>query len=97
MGDNAELWKMPVGGGEPAKVLNSVAGRLYTVTRKGIYFCDGLPVPELRYLDFLTGSVRAIAPLSGFAQADVSSDERWAEYPQVENSSTNLMLVEHLR
>jgi Tol biopolymer transport system component/DNA-binding winged helix-turn-helix (wHTH) protein len=96
-GENAELWKMPVGGGEATKILNSVAGRLYTVTQKGIYFCAGVPIPELRYLDFLTGRVRAIAPLSVFAQADVSPDERWAEYPQVGISSTNLMLAENLR
>jgi Tol biopolymer transport system component len=97
LGENVELWKMPVGGGESTKILNSVAGRLYTVTQKGIYFAAGGPVPELRYLDFLTDQVRAIAPLSHFAQADVSPDERWAEFPQVENSSTNLMVVENLR
>jgi Tol biopolymer transport system component len=98
--DVGELWRMPVTGGEATKIRDAVAGRLYTVTQKGIYFTDfaaGAPVPELRYLDFLTGSVRAIAPLSHFAQADVSPDERWAEYPQVGISSTNLMLVENLR
>jgi Tol biopolymer transport system component len=96
-GDVGELWRMPVTGGEATKILDGVAGRLYTVTQNGIYYCAGGPVPELRYLDFLAGSVRAIAPLNQFGQADVSSDERWAEYPQVENSSTNLMLVENLR
>jgi Tol biopolymer transport system component/DNA-binding winged helix-turn-helix (wHTH) protein len=96
-GDDTELWKMPVGGGEATKILGSVAGRLYTVTQNGIYFAAGRPVPELRYVDFRTGSVQTIAPLSLFAQADVSTDERWAQYPQVGTSDTNLMLVENLR
>jgi Tol biopolymer transport system component/DNA-binding winged helix-turn-helix (wHTH) protein len=97
IGEEGELWRMPVGGGEATKVLERVAGRLYTITEKGIYFALGVPVPELRYLDFRTGSVRAIATLSSFAQADVSPDERWVEYPQAGTSSTNLMLVENLR
>jgi Tol biopolymer transport system component len=97
VGGSVELWRMPVGGGEASKILDSVAGRSYTVTKKGIYFAAGVPVPELRYLDSLTGSVRAIAPLSGFAQADVSPDERWAEYPQTGGLSASLMLVENMR
>jgi hypothetical protein len=96
-GDYAELWRMPVSGGEATKVLDSVAGRLYTVTQKGIYFAAGAPMPELRYLDFRTGSARTLANLSFFAQADVSSDEHWAEFPQPGNSGANLMLVENLR
>jgi len=96
-GDEAELWRMPVGGGEATKVLDAVAGRLYTVSLKGIYFAAGAPVRELRYLEFRTGSVRPIAPLSTFAQADVSADERWVEYPQLGVDSANLMLVENPR
>lgn len=97
MGDDAPLWKMPVGGGEATRILESVTGRLYTVTQKGIYFAASAPVLELRYLDFKTGSVNTIAPLAVIAQADVSPDERWAEYPRVGRSSTNLMLAETLR
>jgi len=96
-GDYAELWRMPVSGGEATKVLDSVAGRLYTVTQKGIYFAAGAPMPQLHYLDFRTGSVRTLANLSLFAQADVSPDEHWAEFPQPGNSGANLMLVENLR
>ena len=94
---DAELWRMPAGGGDATKILDSIAGRSYTVTRKGIYFAAGVgPVPELRYLDFLTGSVRTITPLSLFGQADVSPDERWAEYPQAGIAGANLMLAENL-
>jgi Tol biopolymer transport system component len=96
-GDQGDLWRIPRGGGEAVKVLDSVAGRLYTFTQNGIYFAAATRVPELRYLDFVTGAVRAIAPLSVLAQADVSPDGRWAEYPQPGGTSANLMLVENLR
>lgn len=96
-GDGGELWKMPIAGGAATKVLDFVSGRLFTVTRGGIYFAAGAPALQLRYLDFLTASVRTIAPLDGFAHADVSPDERWALYPRVVLSDTNLMLAENVR
>jgi hypothetical protein len=88
---------MSVGGGPATKVLDSVRGRLFTITQKGIYFAAGIPTAELRYLNFATGAIRRIAPLSGFAHADVSTDERWALYPRGGTSSRNLMLVENFR
>ncbi len=96
-GDDGELWKMPIGSGPPTKVLGSILGRLYTVTQRGIYFGAGAPTTELRRLDFATGSIQTIAPLGSFAHADVSADERWALYPQVEISGMNIMLAENLR
>jgi Tol biopolymer transport system component len=92
-----ELRKMPVGGGSATKVLDVVGGRYFTVTSKGIYFSVGIPAPELRYLDFASGKVRGIAPLSFFTTADVSPDERWIFYPQPARPSANLMLVENFR
>lgn len=96
-GDEGELWKMPVGGGPATKVLASIRGRLFTVTQNGIYFAGGAPEAELRYLDFATGAIQGIAPLSNFAQADVSADEQWALDPRGGASDANLMLVENFR
>jgi Tol biopolymer transport system component len=42
------LWKKPVGGGPPSKVIDSVLWRLVTVTEKGIYF--RMPTFELGFL-----------------------------------------------
>jgi Tol biopolymer transport system component len=95
--DVSELWRMPAGGGSASKVLDSVSGRLFSVTPRGIYFASGSPVMELRYLSFATGSVRSIAPIDGIAHADVSQDERWALYPKVEPTTSNIMLVENFR
>ena len=88
---------MPIGGGSATNVLSSIEGRLFTVFSKGIYFAAGSPQAKLRYLEFATGSVRDIAPLPGMPEADVSSDEHWALYPQPTMSDTNLMVVENFR
>ncbi len=94
---SGDLFRMSTDGGNATKVLSSVEGRLFTVFSKGIYFATGSPQAKLDYLDFATGSIRAIATLPGIPQADVSSDERWALYPQPTMSDTNLMVVENFR
>jgi Tol biopolymer transport system component/DNA-binding winged helix-turn-helix (wHTH) protein len=96
-GGDDELWKMALGGGTPTKVLDSVSGRLYTITQKGIYFAARDPELELRYLNFANGSVHSIGRLGTFAHADVSSDERWALYPEPGNTGNNLMLSDNFR
>ena len=89
------LWKMPVSGGSPTKLLDSVSGRLSNVTQKGIYIATGGPKFELRFLDFTTGSTRRIGALGTWAYADVSPDGRWAMfYPGSHHWGDNLMLVE---
>jgi Tol biopolymer transport system component/DNA-binding winged helix-turn-helix (wHTH) protein len=95
--DSGELWRMPLGGGNAAKVLSSVEGRMFTIFPKGIYFAAGSPQTELRYLEFSSGSISRIAPLPGMPHADVSPDERWALYPSLAMSDTNLIKVENFR
>ncbi len=97
VGDTGDLHRVRIDGSQDVKLLNSVRGRLFTVFERGIYFAAGAPQPELRYLDFATGSVRSIAPLNGFAHADVSPDEQWAVYPQYVTNNASLMLVENFR
>jgi hypothetical protein len=93
----SDVWRMPVAGGAATRVLSSVGGRLFTVTKNGIYYAAGSPVPELHYLDFETGAIRKIVPLSVFAHADVSMDERWVFYPSPQSPSVNLMVVENFQ
>jgi Tol biopolymer transport system component/DNA-binding winged helix-turn-helix (wHTH) protein len=95
--DESDLWKMPAGGGTATKVLDSVWGRLYTITAKGIYFAARDHELELRYLNFAKGSVQRIGLLGTFAHADVSPDERWALYPEPGNTGNNLILAENFR
>lgn len=95
--NSGDLFRMQIDGGGATKVLSSVRGRLFTVFPNGIYFATGSPQPELRYLEFATGSVRVVASLPGMPHADVSSDEHWALYPQPAMSDTNLSVVENFR
>ncbi|SPF38274.1 putative Transcriptional regulatory protein-like protein [Candidatus Sulfopaludibacter sp. SbA4] len=84
------VWKKPVGGGSPSKVIDSVLGRLLTVTETGIYF--HVPAAELRFLDFASGKVRVIAPLGNLYYFDLSPDGRSALTTRDE-SSASLILV----
>lgn len=94
------LWKKPVAGGPPSKVIDSVLRRLVTVTERGIYFScrpAGTPTKELRFLDFAGDKVRDIASLDNLEYSGLSPDERWALVSRPEVSSDNLMLVENFR
>jgi len=106
------LWRIPVAGGAPTKVIDSVASRVFTATLDGIYFTAGVAAvstpfgplaPMLRYFDFATSTVRVVATLPGLpshgtgANAAISPDGRWALYSRFEYSGTNLMLVENFR
>lgn len=93
-----EMWRMPIGGGAPSKLLNSVMGRLFTVTERGIYFAGGSPLrTDLRFFDLTTSSVRVISSLGDWQSANLYPDERWALYSRKEFLSMNLMLVENFR
>jgi serine/threonine protein kinase len=96
------LWKIPVNGGEESLVLPSVVVRAFTPVDTGIYF-----VPEpgtdgkyfIQFLNFATGKVKMVAPIErplnvGFS---VSPDEHSILYSQVDESSSDLMLVENFR
>lgn len=92
-----DLFRMQIDGGQATKMLSPVTGRFFSVFPNGVYFAAASSQPELRYLEFATGSVRAIAPLHGLPDFDISSDEHWALYPQPNMSDTNLMVVENFR
>ena len=96
------LWKIQVSGGEESPVLPSVARRAFALVNTGIYF---IPEPGadgkyfIQFLNFATGKVKMVAtiprpPMSGFS---VSPDEHSILYAQVDESSSDLMLVENFR
>ncbi|MGH9627398.1 MAG: winged helix-turn-helix domain-containing protein, partial [Bryobacteraceae bacterium] len=57
------LWRMPVDGGSATKVIDSILGRNFTLTERGIFFPAGPQGEELRFFEFATGAVRNIAAL----------------------------------
>jgi len=96
------LWKIPVSGGEESRVLPSVDMRAFAPVNTGIYF---IPEPGadgkhfIHFLNFATGKVRRVAPIPrpphlGFS---VAPDEHSILYAQVDESSSDLMLVENFR
>jgi serine/threonine protein kinase len=101
--DNARsaLWRIPTGGGQETQILPSVLWRCFSVTTEGIYFIA--PSAEgdrvLQLLNFSTGKMRALArvekPVS--VGLSVSPDGRYALVSQVDESRSELMLVDKFR
>jgi len=92
------LWKMPVEGGVETQVLKSVFGMGFALSRKGIYFehfeNDGTASVDL-FL-FETGKVNPVAKIDRPLTfgLSVSPDERYLLYSELDQSGTDLMMIE---
>jgi len=97
-----EVWKVPVGGGEETKVLDAVRARAFAVVNQGIYFVASRktdPGASLWFFHFATGTAKEIAALERPTtfEISVSSDGRSILYAQVDEDTSDLMLVENFR
>ncbi len=98
---NSSLWRISIGGGVAAKVLENVRSCFdLAIVDKGIYFIPGQEAtPSIQFLRFDTNKISTVAgfekPL-GFGLT-VSPDGKWILYSQVEQSGSELMLVENFR
>ena len=97
------VWKMPVAGGESTRVLEAIAPKgNWTVGPDGIYF---LTVPDekghadLSVYEFATGKTRKIIRLDDRRMPGgplaVSPDGRTILYTQLDETGSDLMLVEN--
>ncbi len=101
-GNPGDLWKVPVQGGEEELVLKQVDLFHYCVGRDGIYF---VVPPEaggkrtIQFLDFSSGVTQIVTELEKplHSGISVSPDGRYLLYTQVEEHSSDLMLVENFR
>jgi Tol biopolymer transport system component/DNA-binding winged helix-turn-helix (wHTH) protein len=101
---DAEIWRMPTGGGEegPLPGMPHVEYSAWWVpTAAGIYFIAQGPVPRVRFYDFATRAVKAIADLPGapapyVGGISVSKDGRYVIYSQIDETASDLMLVDGL-
>ncbi len=97
------VWRIPVGGGVENKVLDSVnPSTLWTVTPGGIYHfgvADDRGYSELRLYEFATGKVRKLFTIEHRLEygLSISPDGRTILYAQVDESGSDLMLVENFR
>ena len=101
------IWRIPVEGGEETLVLDQPAAGYWgywAVVDEGIYFvnAESKQHPVIEFFSFATRRVRQIFVMEkeasqwnpGFA---ISPDGRWILYTQVDQSDSNIMLVENFQ
>ena len=96
------LWKMAVEGGTEIQIVPAVYRVNYAVTEKGIYFTppngrEG--TSSVRFYSFATGATTEIVKVSKSLDLGlgVSPDEKRLIYSQIDQTGSNLMLVEGFR
>ncbi len=100
------IWRAPVNGGEEIKVLDQVRESLWALTDQGIYFFD-LNDPTKPTLKFYSFAARKITVFREFSKGTVvdiydtalsiSPDGRSMLYTQLDQSGSDLMMVEDFR
>ena len=102
------VWRVPLGGGKAAKVLEGLSTYLnLAIVDKGIYFVPQPDAPSgssIQFLDLQTNQIRRIASFerpvgsgdlgddSGLA---ISPDGRWILYLRADQQAAELRLVEN--
>jgi hypothetical protein len=97
------LWRLPLAGGKESEVLPAVAafGTAYALGKQGIYFIrpDGQGSgQELAFLGFANSQVTSLVvtiPRAVTFGLALSPDERLILYSQIDQVSSDLMLVEN--
>jgi Tol biopolymer transport system component len=104
--DPPSIWKVPVAGGEETRVLDRTGQNSWALSGQGICFFDfsGSSGTALKFYNFATGRVTLLREFSKSTQVErastaltVSPDGRWILYTQLDQSSSDLMLVENYR
>ncbi len=95
------LWRMPVEGGPETRVLPDVYRVNYAVTGQGIYFTPHIGRDyrsSVEFLNFVTGKVTEIVKTKPLDLGlGVSPDGRTLLYSQIDQTSSNIMLLENFR
>jgi hypothetical protein len=102
--DATSLWKVPANGGEETQVLESLHhGTNFAVVDSGIYFTPTPPAgatsSSIQFFSFATGKITPVAATEKRALGGltISPDGRWILYTQIDQSATELMLVENFQ
>src|SRR5262249_35831471 len=98
---NSNLWRLPLSGGTAIRILDDIVWfNNLAILDKGIYFhpLQG-NTSSIRFLSFDTNTTSTIAtfqkPLGEGLAA--SPDGKWLLYTQIDQSGSELMLVENFR
>jgi Tol biopolymer transport system component/DNA-binding winged helix-turn-helix (wHTH) protein len=101
------LWRVKIDGSSPEPVrgmpeLNFLGDEWFPVAT-GVYFIDHSgETTNIKFLDFQTGAVRQVftleKPVSKWIGGmPVSADGKWLLYPQMDENSSNIMMIEGWR
>ena len=102
--DGSGIWSLPVTGGPSTKVVGPVhpypSG--FAVTAEGIYYAAPPHSGEQRFIRFFRFSTRQSRPVAVASHAfylgmSVSPDSRYVLFDQIDESESDLMLVENFR
>ena len=99
-GSPGPLWRIPVNGGAPEKLVDGVVSTSFDVTRRGIYYVERLKgESRLRYFDFASRESRLITADLGNLTLGITAahDGRAIFFAKVDSSVNDLMLVENFR
>jgi Tol biopolymer transport system component len=106
-GNATGIWQLPVQGGEESLVVDLLeAGyiRYWTPTNEGIYFVTKktTPKPTIQFFDFATRRLAQVGqldkpPLVGFPGLSISPDGHSVLYALIDQSGSDIMLVENFR
>ena len=97
------LWRMPVGGGEESEVVAGISDwSTFAPLNHGVYFIPrrGPSAPaSIQFLSFADGAITTIIGIAKpvFVGLTVSPDGRSLLYTQIDQESSDLMLVERFR
>jgi Tol biopolymer transport system component len=100
------IWRMPVGGGEEVQILQEGGMGAWALTDQGIcLIVKGSAAPAIKFYDFDTHQLTTVREFGRDVLFDpststaitVSPDGRWILYTQVDQSGSDLMLVENYR
>jgi dipeptidyl aminopeptidase/acylaminoacyl peptidase len=94
------LWRWPLEGGEPEKLVDGVASTSFAVLAGGIYYLERVPEgANVRYFDFATRrSTVVVAKLLGvIGSLSATRDGRGILFSRVDASVDDLMLVDNFR
>jgi dipeptidyl aminopeptidase/acylaminoacyl peptidase len=96
------LWRLPAEGGEEVKVLDHVRQGAWAMCDQGVYFVnpEARPRPSIELYDFATGRTARVGAIerelfgSGPNLA-ATADGRWILYVQLDQTESDIMLVEN--
>ncbi len=97
------LWRVPVDDGEEVEVLEGFSdATTFSLTDQGIYFIPrrGPTAPaSIQFLSFADGQIKTIVAIAKpvFIGLTVSPDGQSILYTQIDQESSDLMLVENVR